>query len=217
MIKNLKAILFDFDGVLADTMEDNFTAWKMAFKNKNVEIERGDYFPLEGLKIPMVAKTIGLKYGIDEKDYPEIIEFKNKYYLENHFFSFYPNVKETVEYIKKKGLKIAIVTASNRERLEKTVPRNFLKKFDAVISGDDCINGKPHPEPYLNAMRMLNVYGRKSLVVENAPLGIQSAMAAGAHCLAITTTLEKEYLQDADKIFKNIGEIKEYLKLSIGK
>jgi len=72
---NVEAILFDFDGVLADTMEDNFIAWKDAFKDRGIEILREDYFPLEGMRLMNVAETIGKKYGLKDKDeYLKIME-----------------------------------------------------------------------------------------------------------------------------------------------
>ena len=207
MKKNIKAILFDFDGVLANTMEDNFIAWKKAFKDKGVEIERDDYFPLEGLQLKHVAETIGNKYCIDKKYYEDVVRFKNKYYLDNHTFSFYEGVTELVDLLVKNNMKLAIVTASNKERLEKTVPENFLNKFEVIISGEDYVNGKPNPEPYLTAMKKLKISSEECIVVENAPLGVESAKSAGAYCVAITSTLEKKYLKEADEIIGKFLEL----------
>ena len=82
-----------------------------------------------------------------------------------------------------------------------------LNKFDVIISGDDTEKGKPNPEPYLAAMQKLNILPIESLVIENAPLGIQSAKTAGAYCIAITTTLGREYLKEADEVVKNHREL----------
>ena len=213
MEKNLKAIFFDFDGVLADTMEDNFTAWKEAFKSKDVEIKRNDYFPLEGLQLKKMASTIGKKYGVCKENYESIIQIKNRYYLENHSFSFYPGVVELINKLSKNNLRLAIVTASNKERLEKTIPSDFLNKFEAIVSGDDTLQGKPHPDPYLTAMKKLNLSANQCIVVENAPLGIISAKTAGIYCIAICSTLSIEYLQEADEIIERFGELKKILNV----
>jgi beta-phosphoglucomutase len=205
-MKNLKAILFDFDGTLADTMEDNFIAWKNAFLNFGVCIERDDYFPLEGMNLIEIAKRISKRYKANITP-TSVVESKNKYYLKNHSFKLYPGVQELIEQVKKDGKLIAIVSASPREKLEKTAPKEFLRKFDAVISGDDTKNGKPNPEPYLTAMKMLNLSPEECIVLENAPLGIKAAKAAGAYCIAITTTLKREFLQEADKIINNLKEM----------
>jgi len=212
-MQEFKAVLFDFDGVIADTMEDNFLAWKKSFLNYNIEIQKQDYFPLEGMKLMQIAKIISEKYGLVLKDYSELVNKKNEYYLQNNVFSFYPGVLEMVDFLKNKGKLLAIVSASPREKLEKTVPKDFLDKFDTVISGENTINGKPHPEPYLKAMEKLNIEAEKSIVIENAPLGIKSAKSAKVYCIALATTLNKEYLQEADEIINNHEELGRLLGL----
>lgn len=205
----MKAVLFDFDGTLADTMEDNFLAWQRAFKDYNISIAREDYFPLEGLSLAGIAEQISRKYSseiIPEK----LVELKNKYYLENNKFALYSEVPELIETLKNLGLKLAIVSASPREKLKKTAG-DFLQKFDIVISGDDYKNGKPSPEPYLAAMKKMNLAPHECVVVENAPLGIKSAKSAGVYCFALATTLPECALKEADKILGNISELLEFI------
>ena len=202
----IKAILFDFDGVLADTMEDNLLAWKKAFRDYGLEIKREDYFSLEGMKLIKIAEIISEKYNI-KVNLEEIVELKNKYYLQEHKFLFYPGVVDLVDWLKEKGPKLAVVSASPREKLEKTVSNKFLGKFDVIISGDESEKGKPDPEPYLNASGELRVNPEECLVIENAPLGIKSAKAAGMHCIAICSTLEKRYLMEADEIIEKIEDL----------
>src|SRR3989344_5586775 len=141
-MKKFKAVLFDSDGVLANTMEDFFSAWKKAFSDEGIEIKREDFFPLEGMKLSLVAKTIAEKYSkkIDEG---ELIKRKDKYYFESHSFSFYSGVLELIDFLKLNQKLLAIVSAGSMERLNKTVPLVFLNKFDAIVSGDDTKEGKP--------------------------------------------------------------------------
>ena len=128
-------------------------------------------------------------------------------------FTFYKSgrSKDLIDLLRKNNLLLAIVSASPREKLDKTVPNNFLEKFDVIISGDDVQKGKPNPEPYLKACTKLNLSPGKYIVVENAPLGIKSAKSAGAYCIAITTTLDKEYLKEADETTTNFIELKNSL------
>ena len=123
------------------------------------------------------------------------------------------DVLYVVESLKKNGKSLAVVSASSKEKLEKTVPKDFLEKFDAVVCSEDYFNGKPDPEPYLTAMKNLNVSPEECIVVENAPLGIKSAKKAGAYCIALTTTLDKEYLKEANVILNNHEELISYLKI----
>ncbi len=210
MTNNIKAILFDFDGTLADTMEDNFLAWKKAFQKYNLDITREDYFPLEGLLLSEIAKIISKRYNLVLDDFNEIVEIKNKFYLTDHIFRFYPGVEELITGLKEKYA-LALVSASPRHKLEKTTPSNFLKMFNVIISGDDVKIGKPNPEPYINAMKHLSLKPENCLAVENAPLGIESAKSAGVYCIAITSTMSEKYLKQADNVISNILELTEYL------
>jgi len=211
-MEKIDAVLFDFDGTLADTMQDLFWAWKRAFEYFGIEIKKEDYFPLEGMKVSEIAKTISKKYNLFT-DSLKILELKEKYYLEKYSFSLYPGVLDLISSLKDRKIKIAIVSASPLRKLIKTVPEEFLSKFDVIISGDDTKEGKPNPEPYLMAMKKLNVLPSECLVIENSPLGIKSAKSAGAYCIAVTTTLEKEFLQGADKIIPDIKNLEGILQL----
>ena len=204
------ALAYDFDGTLADTMQDLFLAWKRAFEDFEIEIKKEDYFPLEGMKLSEIAKTISKKYNLSA-DSLKILELKERYYLEKYSFSLYPGVLNLISSLKNREVKIAIVSASPLEKLVKTAPEEFLFKFDVIISGNDTREGKPSPEPYLMAMKKLNVLPKECIVVENAPLGIKSAKTAGAYCIAVTTTLGKEFLQEADKIIPEIRDLEKNL------
>lgn len=212
----IKAILFDFDGTLADTMNDNFLAWKKVFSDFGIEIKKEDYFILEGMKVLEIAEQLSKKYN-QKINCENAVMSKNEYYLNNNSFSLYSEILEIINLLVKNGKKLAIVSASPREKLEKTLPKKFLEKFDVVICSEDYFNGKPHPEPYLNAMKKLNLNPEECIVIENAPLGIKSAKASGAYCIALTTTLDKEHLKEADIILTNHKELKENLENYISK
>ena len=202
-----KAILFDFDGVLGMTMEDNYHAWNRAFAKYNIDIDKNEYFLLEGLNTKKVAEHF-LK---NSKELPEIINgivnLKEKYYMENNSFSFYKGVETTISRLKKSGYLLGLVSGANYIRLSKSLEQKFLSKFDVVITGDRVNNCKPHPESYLKAANALSVKPSDCVVVENAPLGIESAKAAGMYCIAVASTLEKKYLFKADSIINKLSEL----------
>ncbi len=75
--------------------------------------------------------------------------------------------------------------------------------------------GKPNPEPYLKAVKELNVSKEDCIVIENAPAGITSAKGAGLTCFAVQTSLSEEYLQDADRIFQDIDDVSKFILRSI--
>ena len=102
---------------------------------------------------------------------------------------------------------MGLVTGTPMVELDKILPCDIRRLFDAVISGDSVKQGKPHPEPYLKAAAVLGLRPRQCLVVENAPLGIESAKKAGMSCVAVTTSLPKEYLKKADIIVNRLEDI----------
>lgn len=208
MKKPLKAVLFDFDGVLAKTMEDNYFAWKHSFETIGGNITKEDYMPLEGAILSEIVKKISKKYNLKIADIDEMVAKKEKYFKENHSFSFYPGVLEFIDELKSRNIKIAIVTAALKNRLFSTTPNDFLEKFDSIITGNDYEKGKPNPEPYLTAVKKLNILPENCAVIENAPLGIQSAKSGGIYCIAICSTLNKSYLGEANIIINAFKDLK---------
>lgn len=209
--KNFKAILFDFDGVLGKTMEDNYKAWANSLASYGIQIEREEYFLMEGAPPKKVAE-IFLKLnhqGLESID--DIVVSKEKYYHENRSFALYEGVEELINNVKAKGFRLGLVTGASRQRLAGTGINTFLDQFDAQITGDQVSKGKPDPEPYLLGAQKLNLEPSECLVVENAPLGIQAAKKAGMYCVAICSTLSKEHLGLADIILNDIGEFSSVL------
>ena len=206
----MKAILFDFDGVLGRTMEDNFGAWQKAMAGFGVEIEPDDYFPLEGLSLKEVAKRMALPRFLNEEELQQIVQKKDEYYLSSNKFEFYSGVEELLKLLKSKNVPVALVTAARLERLKKSLPVWFWDMFGFVVTSENGGRGKPYPDPYLSGAEGLGVPIEECVVVENAPLGIESAKAAGAYCVAVLSTLSKEKLTGADEV---IDEFKDLLTL----
>ena len=80
-IKIYKAIFFDFDGVIGITMEDNFQAWQYAFKLQNIDIEKEDYFKLEGIPTTKFANMVLKKNGLGSELSNKIVSDKEKFYI----------------------------------------------------------------------------------------------------------------------------------------
>lgn len=206
-LKKYGAILFDFDGVLGKTMEDNYKAWAHSLAPHGIQIEREEYFLMEGAPPKKVAETFLKVNYVDLKSADDIVRLKEKHYLENQSFSLYEGVQKMVATLKINGLKLGLVTGASRQRLMNTGITPFLNQFDALVTGDQVLHGKPSPEPYLLGAKKLGVPPARCLVIENAPLGIESANKAKMYCIAICSTLGREHLGLADKILNTIGEL----------
>lgn len=211
-MKAIKAIFFDYDGVLADTMLDNFQAWYYAFKKYNAEIQTFDYMPLEGLSPKRIVEKIGGKYGINTVLFPEIITAKEDYYKKNNNFRLYDGIEDLIHELKQNNIKLALVSGASIARIQLVTPQEFLSQFDAVVGAESITHPKPHKEPYEKALYLLGIKPSEALVIENAPLGIASAKEAGVYCIAICSTVSKDLLGKADMIVDTIQDLRSIIK-----
>ncbi len=104
---------------------------------------------------------------------------------------------------------MAVVTAGLLDRLRRSVPDGFLDRFTAIVCGEDTAEGKPSPQPYLRGAEKLGVRPEECIVIENAPIGIESAKRAGAYCIALCTTVPRQHLAHADEVVESFEELKE--------
>lgn len=211
-MKKPEAIMFDFDGVIGQTMDDNFAAWKYALSRYAIDIERNAYFLLEGLTPGKVAEHFLIQHSQNPALINEIVSLKEKYYMENNAFAIYDDVEPLLSRLRRKGYSLGLVSGGSYVRLSLSLKNENLAKFDVIITADEVENGKPHPAPYLKAARKLGIDPAVCLAVENAPLGIESAKRAGMYCIAITRTLDKKYLTGADKVIDSLTDIEELLE-----
>jgi beta-phosphoglucomutase len=208
LLNHYQAVFFDFDGVVAQTLEDNYRAWAHVFSKYKVKINPEEYFLMEGRRSIDIVQHFLLKNGLAASLAPKLIEHKHAYYAEHHEFKVYAGVEELIQRIKSTGIKVALVSGGSATRLRSPPSSEVLKFFDLVITGDDCPVTKPAPDPYLLAATKLSVSSARCLVIENAPLGIESAKNAGMQCIALSTTLAREHLTQADLVLNSISEVK---------
>ncbi|HAS90450.1 MAG TPA: hypothetical protein DCS48_14305 [Desulfovibrio sp.] len=207
-----KAVIFDFDGVLGKTMEDNYRAWHKAFERHGVSISEEKYYLLEGLNTRKVAEAFINSYGLKKVSPEDVARAKEDFYMQDNSFSFYPGAVELVKKCAAHCL-TGLVSGASYPRLERTAGKNFLSLFEAVVTGDRVGNPKPNPEPYLTGADILGVKPQDCIAVENAPLGIDSAKEAGMRCIAITSTLDSKKLARADEIVGSIDAVYSFLNL----
>ncbi len=209
MKETIKAVLFDLDGVLVKSMPYHLRAWEWAFQKNGISVNQQTLALHEGLRSADMAREIAKNAGIiiDDAKIDQIVLEKRTYYQEIAKIEFYSNAIELIKTIQKIPLQLAIVTSCVRNSLNRAIPEAIQPLFEYIVTGDEIKNGKPKPDPFLSASRHLQRFPSECLVIENAPLGIQAAKAAGMPCVAITTTLEKQFLTGADFIINDLGEI----------
>ena len=199
----LKAVLFDMDGVLFDSMPNHAYAWSHAMTQFGLEMTAYEAYLHEGRTGSGTINILAQRYwGRDAT--PEEIE--RIYAAKAAVFNTLPEPKpmpgafEALTAAKELGCKIVLVTGSAQtsllERLEEHYPGFFRQEL--MVTGFDVKHGKPHPEPYLMGLQKAGIKAEEAVVVENAPLGVESAHKAGIFTIAANTgPLEDHLLKDA--------------------
>ena len=216
--RSIKAVLFDLDGTLIDSMSNHYAAWKSTLNEEfSINIKPNDFYPLEGVNLKKIPEILIHKYKVQIKkiDTRAVIKKKENYYLKNKKLKYYPFVKQTIKLLKKRGIKTAIVTSGLRDRLYKSIPIKFLQEFNVIVTGDDTKVGKPSKMPFVKAMSKIGIKNKNCLVVENAPLGIAAAKNANIFCIALESTLNKRFLKEADLVLPSFNEFYKFAKKNI--
>lgn len=210
----MKAILFDFDGVLVKSMEDHYEGWRRALEEYGIRMNPEELYMMEGQGVQMVANQLTRKYNLPGDKAPELIKKKQAYYNQIKKIQFYPNLLDVLNWAVEKELKMAVVTGGTRHRVIQTLEDFGLQNYFAgIVTADDVALNKPDPQPYMTAAQLLNCLPEDCVVVENAPLGIRSGKAAGMRVIALTTTLSSQHLREADVVVNGFRELLDALKI----
>lgn len=207
---HIKAAIFDMDGVITNTMPDHYLAWKaVLFAQAGINPTHLDIYLNEGSPGADCLIDIFRKH---EKPYNSVfgrklVKAKEQYFKKIARQRFIPGSRRFLRFLHGQGVLLALVTGTSRHELNRILPKTLLALFDVTISGSDVKKGKPHPEPYLTAVRKLGVKKSEAIVFENAPFGVTSAKKAGLFCVALETSLPKKYLNDADCVFPSFRDM----------
>lgn len=203
MKKKLKAVLFDMDGVLFDSMPYHSEAWHKVMKSHGLTLSREEAYMHEGRT---GASTINIVFQRELGREATQEEIESIYQEKSVLFNSYPEAKpmpgtwELLQKVKKDGLIPMVVTGSGQlsllERLEHHYPGMFHKEL--MVTAFDVKYGKPNPEPYLMALKKGGIKADEAVVVENAPLGVEAGHNAGIFTIAVNTgPLNGQVLLDA--------------------
>lgn len=216
-VQRYRAVLFDLDGVITDTARFHYEAFRESFKKLGIDIKPLDVYTREGMPSMNIGKSLVEAYGIKvgDEELKRTVEEKRDLFrkMAAGNVKAYKGVPETLAMLRENGVKLGLITGSNRKSVTKVIAEAGLENmFDAIVTSEDTPRGKPFPDPYLQGMKMLGADKEYSVVVENAPLGIKAAKAAGVdYVIAVTTTLPEQYLTEADDIMPSFADLGECL------
>lgn len=197
---NKSAILFDMDGVLYDSMPNHSKAWSQAMEQFGMHMTPHDVYLNEGATGHDTVVRISLRdrgYEASEQEINDIYGYKASLFRSMPEARVMPGSQEVFRKAAAAGLKILIVTGSGQKNLIERVQRDYEGYItrDRMVTAFEVKRGKPYPDPYLKGLQIAGVPASEAVVVENAPLGIRAAVAAGIDTIAVNTgPLEDEIL-----------------------
>ena len=189
----IKAVFFDMDGVLYDSMPNHVQAWCDTLSTWGLYAKPEDIYLMEGRTgATTIDIIINKNWGRDatQEEKESIYSQKAQRFVElNTHSKPMPGALEVLEKVKQLGLKRVVVTGSGQPTLFNNLDTHFPGFFETgwMVTAYDVQFGKPHPEPYLMGLKKANVKPHEAIVIENAPLGIESAVAAGIFTIAVNT------------------------------
>jgi len=208
----IKGVLFDMDGVLADSEQYICKAAIMMFEELGLRAVPDDFKQFVGTGenryIGGVAEKYGIRVDIDKvkartyEIYQTIIRGNLKPL---------PGAAEMVNRCRNLGLKLALATSADRIKMIANLNEIGIPviSFDAIITGLDVVNKKPYPDIYIRAADELGLKTAECLVVEDAISGITAAKRAGCRCLAVSGSFDSTLLSEADWICDSLENVPE--------
>ncbi|MBO4318854.1 MAG: HAD family phosphatase [Treponema sp.] len=213
----IKAVVFDMDGLLLDSEAVYEKAWIMAAGMWNLQGIDEVHKSVYGFSEADTLQTLKKFYGndFDAKGFWDLttdlsLDIMNENGVPEKAFA-----RETLAYLKKSTYSIALASSNSRELVTHLMTKaGMLEYFDVTVCGDEISRAKPDPEIYITACKKLNIPCDECAAVEDSPNGIMSAWNAGLKCIMIpdrvpATDEIKKYLW---KLCGNLGELSDILR-----
>ena len=209
----IKAVLFDMDGLMVDTESLSTEAFISSAKAQGYNMTKE-----ETLKVLGFTKANIYQFWIDyfqgtNVDGKKLVDDHYEY-IENVLYTVGPGkmpyVEELLKYLRENNYKIAVASSSDTADIKNNLEKTKLEKYiDEIASGAEVENGKPAPDVFLLAAKRLGVDPKDCLILEDSKAGIKAGKASGAMVFMVPDmfTVDKECEDIADRILTNLGEV----------
>jgi beta-phosphoglucomutase len=215
----VEAVIFDFDGVIADSEALHLRAFNQTLNRYGVELTREDYYQnYLGLNdfdlFELLITSEKLQIEIDQID--DLVKEKNQYFegMAKNEGSIIAGVRGLVNRLKEGNVPMAICSGALLSEIEMMLADSQLDGyFQVIVSAEHVTRGKPYPEGFLLALDRLNeklskkIQASQCVVIEDSPWGLKAALAAGMHRVAITNSYEAKKLMIAEKVIDHLDQL----------
>lgn len=210
----IKAVIFDMDGVLVNSEPVIAKAAILGLKEYGINAVEEDFLPFIGAGEEVFIGGVARKYG---QDY--IIEMKDKVYdiydtIVHDEIRLIKGVFELLDKLKTEGYSLALASSADKRKVTSNLDAAGISKdyFTVIMTGEDVVNKKPHPDIYIKTVRKLGLSPQECIVIEDAANGVTAAKNAGIKCLGVTSSFSRELLKDAGayEVFEDLFGICAY-------
>jgi len=204
-----KAVIWDMDGVIADTAPHHFKAWQHVFQKRGVDFTEDDFRRNFGQRNDTIIRnTLGEYISQSEIDVIASEKEKNFRQRVRQHIKPLPGAIKLIRALKEHGYSMALASSAPMENIQLVIQGLGIENsFQAIVSGREVSEGKPSPQGFLLAAKKLGVEPKNCIVIEDAVAGITAAKRAGMLCLAITNTHPSKSLMEADLIVSTLEAV----------
>ncbi|MEX1162950.1 MAG: HAD family phosphatase [Nitriliruptor sp.] len=199
-------VIFDCDGTLADTETLSARVWRDVLARRGIEVTAADHAAIIGRAWPAGFDHFSARGDLGDVDSfrAELREQAGATF--DAELRLFPDVVATLRAFVAEGVPVAVASSSTRSHVSRCLDREDLRDLvTAIVGADDVEDHKPDPAPYLAAAAALGVPASRCTAVEDTPIGLASARAAGTYTVAIVRgVFEPSQLDDADLVVDEI-------------
>jgi beta-phosphoglucomutase family hydrolase len=205
----LEAVLWDLDGVIADTADYHYRAWRNIFNERGVEFSKADFMRYFGRRHDTIIR-FAVGDSLSPEEFRAISERKQVLYrrLVSQNIIPLPGAVELIKSLNAHGIKTAIGSSAVAENIDVILRGLGIQDcFQAIAYGTEVAEGKPSPQIFLLAAKKLGVKPADCVVIEDAIAGVTAARRAGMKCIAVTNSHPGDKLQNADLVVDSLEKV----------
>ena len=204
-----KTVLWDMDGVIADSRSCHLAAWQETFAARGIGFIGQDFDKLFGTRNDFIIGSV-MGCELPGEDVTLMAQEKEESFRRKARGNIkpFPGAVRLLHALKKANVRQGLVSSAPQENIDLVIDELGLEGvFHCIVFGREASQGKPSPQIYLLAANRLQVAPGDCVVIEDSPLGIKAAKAAGMKCLAVTNTHRRENLEEADSVVASLESV----------
>ena len=209
MASNDRAVIWDMDGVIADTAAYHKQAWQETFQKRGVNFTEDDFKHSFGLRNDSIIPHI-LGEGVSQEKIAIIADEKEESFrrIIGQNIKPLPGVISLIKSLAEANFKLALASSTPIENIQLlTKSLGISSYFQSIVADKDVSEGKPSPQVFLLAAQKLGVEPKNCVVIEDAVAGVAAAKRAGMRCIAVTTSHPRGSLEEADLIVDTLESV----------